>query len=132
MTRKGHSFDDIPAMADEIAGLMASRLGGIRRGERPDLQMMLRRRGAALPLRLRRSAARLAEADRLCGQPKIARQLPRHRLGRDHAALRAHLRPLGELSRWTGRAVGFAASVALGLLVVGAAAIWIMLQRDLL
>lgn len=132
MTRKTHSFDDIPAMADEIAVLMASRLGGARRGERPPLLVMLRRRGGALPARLRARAARLAEADLLCAQPKIARQLPRDRLGRDHAALSAHLRPLGELSRWQGRATTFAASVALGLLVVGALAIWIMVQRGLI
>ncbi|TGN37904.1 hypothetical protein E4L95_22030, partial [Paracoccus liaowanqingii] len=60
MTRKGHSFEDIPAMADEIAVLMASRLGGVRRGERPPLHVMLRRRGGALPFRLRARAARLA------------------------------------------------------------------------
>ena len=132
MTRKGQNFEDIPALADEIAVLMASRLGGARRGERPPLHVMLRRRGGALPARLRARAARLAEADRLSAQPKIARQLPRARLGRDHAALAAHLRPLGELSRWQGRAVSFGASVALGLLVVGALAIWIMLQRGLL
>ncbi|KIX17262.1 hypothetical protein SY26_14315 [Paracoccus sp. 228] len=119
--RKGHSFEDIPVMADEIAVLIASRFGGARRGER-----------GALPARLRRRAARLAEADRLSAQPKVARQLPAERLARDHAALAAHLRPLGEITRWQGRAVSFGASVAFGVLVVAALAIWVAVQRGLL
>ncbi|ODT61295.1 MAG: hypothetical protein ABS73_02040 [Paracoccus sp. SCN 68-21] len=132
MKRRGHSFEDIPVMADEIAVLIASRFGGARRGERPPLDQMLRRRGAALPPRLRRRAARLARADQMAAQPRVARQLPVEALARDHAALAAHLRPLGEITRWQGRAVSFAASVAFGLMVVGALAVWIALQRGLL
>lgn len=132
MMRKGHSFEDIPVMADEIAVLIASRFGGARRGERPPLSVMLNRRGGALPARLRRRAARLAEADRLSAQPKVARQLPAERLARDHAALAAHLRPLGEITRWQGRAVSFGASVAFGVLVVASLAIWVAVQRGLL
>ncbi|MFC0199423.1 hypothetical protein ACFFIZ_03610, partial [Paracoccus rhizosphaerae] len=60
MTRTVPTFEDIPRMADQIAALIASRFGGARRGERPPLHVMLRRRGGALPPRLRRRAARLA------------------------------------------------------------------------
>lgn len=132
MTRTPSSFEDIPEMADEVAVLMASRFGGARRGERPPLVQMMRRRGGALPAGLRRRAARLAKAGSMAAQPKVARQLPLEDLARDHAALVAHLRPLGEISRWQGRAIGFAASVVLGLLVLGGLALWVMVKRGML
>ncbi|WP_378945839.1 hypothetical protein [Paracoccus sp. R86501] len=132
MTRTPSSFEDIPDMADEVAVLMASRFGGARRGERPPLVQMMRRRGGALPAGLRRRAARLAEAGRMSAQPKVARQLSLDDVARDHAALVAHLRPLGEISRWQGRAIGFAASVVLGLLVLGGVALWVMVRRGML
>ena len=85
-----------------------------------------------MPRKLRSQAAALAQADLLSAQPKIARQLDLANLSRSHQALTAHLQPLGELSRWQGRAISFAASIALGLLVLAAAAIWIMLARGYL
>ena len=132
MTRTPSSFEDIPDMADEVAVLMASRFGGARRGERPPLAQMMRRRGGALPAGLRRRGARLARAGALAAQPKVARQLSLDDLARDHAALVAHLRPLGEISRWQGRAIGFAASVVLGLLVLGGVTLWVMVRRGML
>lgn len=132
MTRKPDSFEDIPAMADEIAQLMASRFGGARRGERPDLSVMVRRRGGALPDRLRRKAKTLARADRLARQPRIARQLPLQDLGRAHAALAAHLQPLGEIARFQGRAISLTATVVFGLLLLGAAIVWVMVGRGTL
>jgi hypothetical protein len=132
MTNTPTSFEDIPDMADEVAILMASRFGGARRGERPPLLQMVRRRGGALPARLRRRAARLAKSAHLAGQPKVARQLSLDDAGRDHAALVAYLRPLGEISRWQGRAVAFTASIVLGLLVLVAVALWVMVKRDML
>lgn len=132
MTRQDTSPDDIRDMADEVARLIAARFGGARRGERPPLAVMLRRRGGALPRRLRKQAWMLAQADQQSAQPKIARQLDLSRLSRAHQALIAHLQPLGEFSRWQGRALGFAASVAFGLLVLAAAVIWIMLRRGYL
>lgn len=132
MTRHASGPDDIRAMADEVARLMASRFGGARRGESPPLHAMLRRRGGALPRRLRAHAAALAEADIRSAQPRIARQLDLARLSRAHAALVAHLRPLGELSRLRHGAAGLAATIALGLLVLAAAAVWIMVRRGLI
>lgn len=132
MTRSASSPDDIRDMADEVSRLIASRFGGARRGERPPLSVMVRRRGGALPRRLRRQALALARADELSAQPKVARQLDLVRLSRAHQALIAHLQPLGELSRWQGRAISFAASVALGLLVLAAVVIWIMVMRGIL
>ena len=132
MTRRADSFEDIPAMADDIARLMASRFGGARRGEAPDLTVMVRRRGGALPDRLRRKAARLAEADRLARQPRIARQLPLAELARFHAALSTHLTPLGRIGRWQGRAVALTATVVFGLLLLGAVLLWVAVRRGML
>ncbi|WP_272850266.1 hypothetical protein [Paracoccus seriniphilus] len=129
MTREAINFTDIQPMADEVSDLIKARFGGARRGEHPPLAVMLRRRGGALPRRLRNAAARLAEADRLSAQPKIARQLDLAGLARAHGDLIAYLRPLGEFSRWRGRAISFAASVCFGLLVLGAVIVWLLVQR---
>lgn len=130
MTKAPSNFEEIRVMADDVAGLMASRLGGAARGERPTLEAMMRRRGGALPGTLRKAAQRLARADRLACQPKVARQLSLARLARDHRALVAHLRPLGEISRWQGRAASLGARLALALLILGALAVWLtVLQR---
>ena len=132
MSRNATGPDDIRDMADEVSRLIAARFGGARRGEHPPLHIMLRRRGGALPRRLRKQALALADADQLSAQPKIARQLDLAQLSRAYQALMAHLQPLGELSRWQGRATAFAASVAFGLLVLAAVVVWIMLKRGYL
>lgn len=129
MAGDAYNFDEIPQMADEVSRLMISRLGGAKRGEQPTLMAMLRRRGAALPRRLRRDAHLLAKAQEYAPQPRIARQQDMASLGRAHRALIAHLQPLGEISRWQGRAVSFAASVAFGLLVLGALIVWVLVLR---
>jgi hypothetical protein len=129
MTRAPGSFEDIRQMADDVAGLMASRFGGAGRSGRPTLQQMLRRRGGALPSRLRRRAARLARADRLACQPRVARQLPLAELSQDHAALTAYLKPLGEVSRAQGRLISVTARLVLALLILGAVTIWLMAKR---
>ncbi|TRW98393.1 hypothetical protein FNJ84_06340 [Paracoccus sp. M683] len=121
--------DDIRDMADEVARLMAERFGGARRGEFPSLTDMIRRRGGALPRRLRGQARVLAEADQRLSQPRVARQMDMSAPSYAHRALTAHLRPLGGVSRWQNRAVNFAASVAFGLLVLAAVVIWVMVRR---
>ncbi|WP_323717110.1 hypothetical protein [Paracoccus aminovorans] len=115
-------IDDIRPKADEIASLMAARFGGVRRGQQADLDSMLRRRGGALPRRLRRAARVLAEADRVAGQPKLARQVDFPQFERAHRALTTYLGPLGRRIRWQDGAARVAASVALGLLVLVIAA----------
>ena len=71
-------------------------------------------------------------ADRMAGQPKLARQVNFDRFERAHKALTQYLRPLGQGARLQGGAVSIAASVLLGLMVLGAAVVWIMLQRGLI
>lgn len=132
MVRDTKTFDEIGPMADEVSRLLSARFGGARRGELPPLHVMVRRRGGALPRKLRKEAMRLAEADRLSAQPKIARQQDMAALERGHRALLGYLQPLGEISRWQGRAISFAASVALGVLVLAAVVIWILVWRGYL
>lgn len=126
------AIEDIRPMADEVAGLMAARFGGLRRGQQASLEDMLRKRGGALPRRLRRAARVLAEADRLAGQPRLARQVDFARIEQAHRALTGYLRPLGQGARLRGGALSVAASVLFGLLVLGAVALWVMLRRGLL
>lgn len=125
-------IEDVRTMADEVAELMASRFGGLRRGQRADLTMMLRKRGGALPRKLRREAALLALADQRVNAPRLGRQIDLPRTERAHRALMSYLRPLGAASRWTGSATNIAAAVCLGLLVIGAMALWVMLRRGLI
>ncbi|GLK64801.1 hypothetical protein GCM10017635_22720 [Paracoccus kondratievae] len=125
-------IEKIRPMADEVAGLMAARFGGVRRGQHADLGSMLRKRGGALPRRLRREARVLADADLKAGQPKLARQVDFEQLERAHKALVSYLRPLGQGGRMQGGVVGVAASVMFGLLILAAVAIWIMKVRGLI
>lgn len=122
---------DVLTMADEVAVLMAERLGGARRGARPDLATMLRRRGGALPRRQRRAARVLAKAQRQAATPKLARQMDTTAAARAHGDLVRYLRPLGKAARWQAGALNVAAAVMLGLLLIGAVAVWIMVRRGL-
>ncbi|SMO31760.1 hypothetical protein [Paracoccus laeviglucosivorans] len=125
-------IEDIRPMADEVASLMASRYGGAKRGQQPDLEAMMHKRGGALPRRLRREAMFLTQADRMSGNPKLARQVDFTRLERAHKALTTYLRPLGQGARLQGGFISWASGVVLGLLVLAALAVWIMLQRGLI
>lgn len=125
-------IEHIRPMADEVASLMASRFGGLKRGHQAELAHMLRKRGGALPRRLRREALFLAQADRMAGQPKLARQVDQARLEHAHRALSGYLRPLGQRARLQGGVVGWASGLLLGLMVLAAAVIWVMTWRGLL
>lgn len=122
----------VQSMADEVATLMAERLGGLRRGQRADLRTMLRRRGAALPRPLRRQAVTLRDAAALSAAPRIARQIDAAAAERSHATLVRHLKPLGQFSRAQGRAATIAATVVLGVLLLAAATIWVLVRRGAL
>ena len=122
----------VQSMADEVATLMAERLGGLRRGPRADRRTMLRRRGAALPRPLRRQAVTLRDAAALSAAPRIARQIDAAAAERSHATLVRHLKPLGQFSRAQGRAATIAATVVLGVLLLAAATIWVLVRRGAL
>ena len=126
------SIENIRPMADEVAGLMAARFGGLKRGQQADLDSMMRKRGAALPRRLRREARIMLDGDRMAGQPKLARQVDIDRFQHAHKVLTGYLRPLGKGGRLQGGAISIAASVLFGLLMLGAVAVWIMIARGLI
>ena len=113
---------DIREMADEVAALMAQRLGG--RAEAVDLPRMVRRKGAALPRRLRGKAAWLADASVQAGHPRIARQLDQRQARKAHRALTRYLRPLGEGTRLAQGTLTVLARVMMALLVVGGLTVW--------
>lgn len=126
------AIEDIRPKADEVASLMASRFGGLKRGHQAELQAMMRKRGAALPRRLRREAMFLASADLMAGQPKLARQVDQAKLDQAHRALTAYLRPLGQAARWQGGMISWASGLLLGLMVLAAVVIWVMKWRGLI
>lgn len=123
--------DRIREQADEVAALMAERFGGARAGL-ADLPRMMRIKGAALPRRLRREGAWLAEAATLSGSPRIARQLDTRRADKAYRALTRHLRPLGEFTRLGRRSANVAATVMAALLVVGGLALWYATRNGLI
>lgn len=123
---------DVHALADEIAQLMAQRFGGARRGTRPDLKTMLRRRGGALPRRQRKAAQRLATLQGKAMVPRVARQIDTAPAMRDHAELMKYLRPLGAGRRWTNSATNIAAAVMFGLMILAAMVLWVLVWRGYL
>ncbi|MFT4013578.1 MAG: hypothetical protein QM682_09275 [Paracoccus sp. (in: a-proteobacteria)] len=125
-------IEKIRPMADEVASLMAARFGGVKRGHAPELQAMLRKRGGALPRRLRRQAQMMVQAERMSGQPKLARQVDLERLERAHKALTAYLRPLGQSDRLRGGTVSVAASILFGLMLLAAIILWLVRARGLI
>ena len=123
---------DVQVMADEVAQLMAQRFGGARRGARPDLKTMLRRRGGALPRKHRRAAQRLAALQDKARVPKVARQIDTAPAMRDHAELMKYLRALGAGARWTNSALNITAAVMFGLMLLGAGVLWVLIWRGYL
>ncbi|MDO5642438.1 MAG: hypothetical protein Q4G26_08665 [Paracoccus sp. (in: a-proteobacteria)] len=123
---------NVRSWAEEVAVLMATRLGGARRGEVVTLDTMLRRRGGALPRKLYKKAVILRDAEALTLAPKIARQADFRPAAQAHADLVAYLKPFGRVTRMQDKMTNFAASVLFGLLILGAVVIWVLLWRGYL
>ncbi|MFI0396848.1 hypothetical protein [Paracoccus jiaweipingae] len=122
-------FEETRHMADEVAGLMAARFGGARRGEAVTLDQMMRRRGGALPRRLRREGRFLARADLMAHAPKTGRQIDLSHVARAHHALTAYLRALNAGQRAQTGALRVSASIAFGLLMMGLLILWVLIWR---
>ncbi|SDE66910.1 hypothetical protein SAMN05421538_10971 [Paracoccus isoporae] len=120
---------NVRSWAEEVAVLMATRLGGVRRGESYDLGVMIRRRGGALPRKLLKQAETLRDAERVTNAPKIARQTDFGDAAQAHADLVAYLKPFGRVTRMQERATNFAASVLFGLLVLGIVIVWVLVWQ---
>ena len=123
---------NVRSWAEEVAVLMATRLGGVRRGEAVSLDTMIRRRGGALPRKLLKKARILRDAEAVTMAPKIARQTDFSAAAQAHADLVAYLKPFGRLTRVQQKATNFAASVVFGLLVLGIAIVWVLVWRGYL
>ena len=123
---------NVRSWAEEVAVLMATRLGGRRRGEVVTLDRMIRRRGGALPRNLRKKAIILRDAEQVTNMPKIARQTDFSAAAQAHADLVAYLKPFGRVTRVQEKATNFAASVVFGLLMLGVAVIWVLVWRGYL
>ncbi|NHF72099.1 hypothetical protein [Paracoccus xiamenensis] len=123
---------NVRSWAEEVAVLMATRLGGARRGEMVTLDGMIRRRGGALPRNLLKKARILRDAEQITNAPKIARQTDFSAAAQAHADLVAYLKPFGRITRVQQRAANFAASVVFGLLMLGIAIIWVLVWRGYL
>lgn len=120
------------AGAEEVANLIATRLGGVRRGEAYDLDTMIRRRGGALPPKLLKQAQLLNRAYISTGSPKIARQMDYAQATQAHEALVAYLKPYGRLSRWQERSTNLVASIVFGLLILAVVVLWLLVWRGYL
>ena len=120
---------NVRSWAEEVAVLMATRLGGARRGEVVDLDRMIRRKGRALPRSLRKKAIVLRDAEAVTNIPKIARQTDFSAAAQAHADLVAYLKPFGRVTRMQEKATNFAASVVFGLLVLGIVIIWLLVSQ---
>lgn len=132
MTRVAQTREDVHQMAGEVARLMADRFGGARRGEHLDLRAMLRRRGGALPRRIRNAAKVLAKADLHSAQPRIARQTDLNAVSQAYRKVTTHLQPLGEMTRWRNRTLNLTASLVFGIMILAAVVIWLMVRRGYL
>lgn len=120
---------NVRSWAEEVAVLMATRLGGARRGEVVDLDRMIRRKGRALPRSLRKKAIVLRDAEAVTNMPKIARQTDFGAAAQAHADLVAYLKPFGRVTRMQEKATNFAASVVFGLLVLGIVIVWLLVLQ---
>ena len=111
---------EIEARAEEIGGLLRQKAR--LRGRSLETQMARARR--ALPRRLRRDGARLAQAAQMAGHPKLARQIDLPAVEASYDRLKAHLGGIDPKARRRRAWLDAAALVALVVLVAGAGAVW--------
>lgn len=115
-------MDDVARDIAHVGRMLKAGLG--LRGA--DLAEQLRRGGRLLPRRVRAAAGRLAAAEAMLQQPKLAKQLDGASLSRDAKLCIAHLTPLVQrrtLHAWWLVAASWAALIV----VIGAAvfyALW--------
>jgi hypothetical protein len=116
-------------LADEVAHVSRLLKAGLGLGG-ADLAAQLRRGGRLLPRPVRAAAGRLAAAQAMLGQPKLARQLDLGALQRDARLCLQHLTPLVQqrvrhgwmlrAASWGALIVVICAAVVYGVWRVGA------------
>ena len=115
----------IQQMAERVSSMMGERLG--IRGV--DLTAKLKRGGRVLPRRVRSAAQDLARAAEMSKNPRLLVQVDEGQVASQFDICIKHLSAIDRRSRRLGALMGMAASVALGLLVLGAGAIAILRWR---
>lgn len=118
----------VQQMADRVAELMEQRLRVRGKG----LAEKLRRGGRALPRKVRKEAAYLAECAELAQHPKVQLMLDHERVARAYDICLRHLNGIGAADRMVGALLGVAGSVAFGLLVVAGLFLAIAVWRGLI
>lgn len=111
-------------MADRVAGMMEERL----RIRGKDLKTKLRRGGRLLPRKVRHAAEALADAAERGQNPKLLVQVDMGKVAQDYDICVHHLATVTQRGGLKARLIGVAATVALGLLLVGV--LWLFIQRS--
>ncbi|MEF3046855.1 hypothetical protein [Pseudotabrizicola sp. L79] len=114
----------IQQMADRVAEMMEQRL----RIRGSGLEAKLRKGGRLLPRKVRLAAERLAEAAEKARNPKFLVQIDMARVAADYDQCVRHLASVTRQGWLKPLMISVAASVALGLLIVGA--IWVYIQYN--
>ena len=91
----------------------------------------LRRARRLLPRRVAREAAYLAQAQHICGAPKLARRIDPARLDAAHRAVTEYLRSVDPKERRKDRLLGILGVVAVNILLIGGALIYYLWYRGL-
>ena len=111
----------------EIRALMETHL----RVKGRDLPAQMRRAGRLLPRWVRVELQYLADSETLAQNPKLARMVNPLRVAQARQKVTGYLEGLDPNARLKDRALEIAGSIALGLLVTGAAVIFVLVQRGL-
>jgi hypothetical protein len=115
----------IQQMADRVAGLMEERL----RVRGAGLTEKLLKGGRLLPRRVRAQAEALAQSAALSHNPKLLMQMDQVALAQAYDVCVKHLNGVNAWERRKGAILGFAASVAASLLLVGALVLAVLRWR---
>ncbi|WP_435257939.1 hypothetical protein ACSBLW_17815 [Thioclava sp. FR2] len=110
-------------MADRVADMMEERL----RIRGKDLKTKLKRGGRLLPRKVRHAGEALADAAERGKNPKLLVQVDMGKVAQDYDICVHHLSTVTQRGGFKARLIGIAATVAFGLLVVGA--VWLFIQR---
>jgi hypothetical protein len=121
-------MSDIKAQTEALAAQMKQKLG-IRGRDFPAAVARARHRW---PRGVHRHAERLAEALPHADHPRLALTLDRDGLDRSAQIVRDHLDAIDLAERRKDLWLGIAASIALGLIVIFAAAVTVLVWRGIL
>tara|TARA_R110002095_G_scaffold210915_3_gene198509 strand:+ start:533 stop:907 length:375 start_codon:yes stop_codon:yes gene_type:complete len=117
-----NSHKEITAKAEALRRQLHIKLGV----QAQDLEQALRKAGRRLPRRVRGQGARLVAAQKMAGNPKLARQMDGPALSRAYTAVHDHLKAIDVADRRRGMLLSLAAAIALNILVVsGAFLVWL-------